>query len=494
MGSYREKYKFLSKANKLKDGTGEYDDDKEINLTERASRNSSLFLFRKVNTYYTYMNMMEQFKDDLIETDMTMILSDPLDFIYLSKSIPFRKRFMKLHKKRFTKTDKEVSALKTPVMAVQGSIMDEDPMGLFTGYFNTTDMSDIRMSGYGDVIFSKYDIDNDIDVACIMIVKQANLNVEITIMEDSLPKLENIKEAWNKLRKQDAPDIFDGVIRGIVPRELVIHILLEFKEITEDSIPDLTYKDLFFKLIKYLNSEFYLDYVVDTSTGKEEIVIQWMYEVVVKPESMNLAEPQMSEWITEGGLLTRPFALNFLIPSMFQIRNNSSNNVYNLENLASLIGNNVNKKVDNEVTVKEVGIRSPEEIVNQLADEEYAKVTGDMIAPSVDNGTQIPIHSKVIKGDFLEKAAISIASGIPTHIQEYIANLLIKDIDVSKYCTVEIRENIKGGSEYNVLPMDRMSVDWLDLKVIIKNMTDTYYKIIVYCNNEDLNRFRNTDV
>lgn len=437
-------------------------------------------VMKKTNTYYTYMSIMEQFKDMLLDTDIPLILDDPLSFIYVESSVPFRKRYMKINGKRMIKKDQEMSALRTPLMAVQGSILtDDDARGMFNSDFFNTDMSNIGLAGYGDSILEYYNPDRGIDTACVLIPKQGKLNIEVTIMEDSTQKLENIRESWNKVRRNTSPDTFIGAIENILPPNIAIQMMFELGIVeTQEELSTYTYREVFEELRKYTSPSFIMDYVTDTSTSIDEIVIRYPYEILIEPKMINLSPPQQEEWILQGGMLTRGFEVTFTMASLYNIYNATATNKFRGD-LINIIRTNV--KEPSVEPIKPVKTDSKTSFVtgSNIADGNplytFERTDKNLIGTAKYNGVDADLHE------------IPLWTLIKKDIQGFIQKLKDEDIDVDRYFYIEYKE-LKGDTYIDIYS-GTVVKDYNEMTIRHTNMVENSYSIAIYMNLEEFQNF-----
>lgn len=439
---------------------------------------------KKTNTHYTYMGVLEQFKDMLVDTDMPIILEDELTFIYMEDSMPYRKRYMKINKKRIIKKDQDMSALKTPVMAIQASILtDDDNSGLFPTDFFNSDMSHISMSGYGDAVFERYDPELDIDASLIMVPKQGKLNIEVTIMEDSQQKLENIREMWNKVRNKTAPDLFVGAIDNILPPRLAIQMLFELGLVSDESeLETLTYYDVYCMLLKYTSPSFMLIYDEDTSTGVDEIIIRYGYEILVVPTIINLTPPQQEEWIKQGGMITRGFEVTFSMASMYNIHNATATNKFRDTIIDKIRSNSqVSPKVVITPTINEMGTIS--NMVSNVDLEEF-KVEFEI-------GPETLIATATYNGVDEENHIIYLGSliGYNPDIISFRNKLMEEGIDTGRYFHIIYQELING--KYVDRPREKYKINYNEMTITDMSMADNKYAIAIYMDLAEFQLFLN---
>lgn len=445
--------------------------------------------FGKTNTYYTYMSIMEQFKDMIIDVDMNLILEDDIGFIYIENSIPFRKRYMNLHGFGKRLSDREMSAVKTPLLAVQGSVLDSGSYdSIFCTDFFNTDMSNVGIAGYGDVVFSRIDDSLDVDCSCILIPKQGSMNIEITIMEDSVQKLENVREAWNKVRRNEQPDTFIGGIECIFPMELAIQLMMEFKLVKElDDLSKMTYRDVYNTLRPYAATDIILDYKVDTSTSKEEIFIRYPYEVLVQPTMINYTPPSLSEWVLEGGLLTRGFTLTFSMASMYQLHNARYVNRFR-KSISEIIRENtvsvaksepVQTKTDNGVCIS--GLASSESIGGSSNPEIRFETNDESI-----------IFTAVYKGMEDKEHLIDVVMLIPDNMKSFMAKLKDINYPIERHFTT-IVQILGDDGVYSMMSNKDYTVDYIENTITIHNMLETSYSISMYVDLLEYQRFLFSD-
>lgn len=436
-------------------------------------------LLNKTNHHYTYSSLIEQFKDMLVDCDMAMILDDELRFIYVEGSVAFRKRYMTINMKRIVKKDKEMSAIKTPLLALQAAVMhSEDYDGMFdTDWFNI-DMSNIAAGeSVGDVIFQNIDRDRGIDCSIVMIPTKGKLNIEATIMEDSAIKLSNIRTRWNKVRRNTSPDTFIGCIENILPPYIAIHAMFELGVVsTNEELSKMTYRDIFDELVKYLSPNYTLRYKTDTSSGCDEIMLVYGYEILVEPKIINYTEPQQEEWIKQGGLLTRGFDLTFSMASMYDFRNARYTNLFNRD-IADIIRRTAFNNTRSSTSDITSSGRTIKQEGNKLNDNTpvYNEVMRGMnlVCTAIYQGMD-GVNQEIDMYDYL-------FSQLPA-IKAFHDTLLSEKADISLFFYIDIQ--IYNNDGYSPMNNADVQIDYNMMKIKVNTMRETLYSIAIYMNKE----------
>ena len=261
-----------------------------------------------ISPIYSYDSMVKSFYDFIKDNDIKRILPVGIKSEYIDSVLTFKKRYIRIRQLQ--------DAVPMPCVICKSSLADTEDRMFQNDIFNC----DISNNSIASRIHPKEFADTIIDIKDKLFFgatpRNAALNVEISVLDDSEQKMDNVLLMWDRIRFRNLPFDMACTTKNILPVKqallLAYHLgFFEGKDLS--TIPKTNYVDIYNFLNLHISPEcpFYLIYEKDTSTSHMEIVLCFNGVVEVQPEVLNKSNDRNLETSHDRTLITRPFTIYF---------------------------------------------------------------------------------------------------------------------------------------------------------------------------------------
>lgn len=261
-----------------------------------------------ISPVFAYDSIIKSFYEFIKENDIKRILPVGIKSEYIDSVLTFKKRYIRIRQLQ--------DAVSLPCVICKSSLADTDDRMFQNDIFNCDISTDTIASRIHPREFADVVIDIKDKLFFGVTPRNAALNVEISVLDDSEQKMDNLLLMWDRIRFRNLPFDMECIAKNILPVKqallLAYHLgFFEGKDLS--TIPKTNYVDIYNFLNLQISPEcpFYLVYEKDMSTSHMEIILCFNATVEVTPEILNKSNDRNLETSHDKTLITRPFTLYF---------------------------------------------------------------------------------------------------------------------------------------------------------------------------------------
>lgn len=261
-----------------------------------------------ISPIFAYDNIVQCFFDFIKNNDIKRILPIGIKSEYVDSVLTFKKRYMRIRPLQ--------DAVALPCVICKSSLADTTDRIFQNDVFNCDIANDTIASRIHPRTFADVVIDTD-KLFFGITPRNAALNVEISVLDDSEQKMDNLLLMWDRIRFQNLPFDMVCTTKNILPSKqallLAYHLGFYKDKDLSIEIPKTNYVEIYKFLNLHISPEcpFYLTYEKDTSTSHMEILLCFDNIVEVQPEILNKSNDKNLQTAHDKTLITRPFTLYF---------------------------------------------------------------------------------------------------------------------------------------------------------------------------------------